>query len=208
MMSAGTMLLTIAALLVFCGLAQRVLDRMYLTDRQALLLIGAMLLGTFLPDLRLGGISVNAGGALIPLGVCAYLFLRADEAAERIRAVAGSLLTGGAVYALSALLPAEAEALPLDPMWLYGAVGGVIAWLLGRSRRCAFICGVTGVILADLASWIAAATQGYQAKLTLGGAGIADAVVISGVLAVLLCELVGEAVERLVRARARRGGGL
>ena len=39
-MSAGTLLLTIAAILVYCGLLQRVLDRMYLMDRQALLVIG------------------------------------------------------------------------------------------------------------------------------------------------------------------------
>ena len=199
------MLLTLAAILVFCGLLQRVLDRMYLTDRQALVLIGAMLIGTFLPDLTIGRVSVNVGGALIPLGVCVYLFLRADDAAERIRAVAGSLLTGGAVYALSALLPAEAETLPMDPMWLYGLAGGVIAWLLGRSRRCAFICGVAGVLAADTASWVAASMQGYRTSLSLGGAGIADAVVISGVMAVLLCELVGETVERLVRRKAEGG---
>ena len=54
-MSFGTLLLIIAAILVFCGLLQRVLDRMYLTDRQALLLIGLMLVGTFLPGIRRPG---------------------------------------------------------------------------------------------------------------------------------------------------------
>ena len=71
-MSAGTMLLTLAAILVFCGLLQRVLDRMYLTDRQALLLIGAMLLGTWLPNITLGSVSGNIGGAIIPVGECIY----------------------------------------------------------------------------------------------------------------------------------------
>lgn len=207
-MSAGTMLLTIAAILVFCGLMQRILDRMYLTDRQALVLIGAMLAGTFLPDQRLGVLSVNIGGGLIPLGVCIYLLLRSNETAERIRALFGSILTGGAVFLVSYLMPSEAEEMLADPIWLYGVAGGVIAWVLGRSRRCAFICGVAGVILADIASWAIATAQGYQTKMTIGGAGIADAVVISGVIAVLLCELAGEMVERLVRIRARRGGGL
>lgn len=205
-MSAGMMLLTIAAVLVFCGLLQRVLDRMYLTDRQALLLIGAMLIGTFLPNIQLGSVAVNLGGAVIPLGVCIYLFIKADENIERWRTIIGLLLTAGAVYALSALLPAEAEALPFDPMWLYGLCGGIIAWLTGRSRRGAFICGAAGVILADIASAIIGRLQGYQTQLILGGAGIADATVISGVIAVLLCELVGEMVERIVRARVRQGG--
>lgn len=206
-MTAGMLLLTIVAVLVFCGLLQRVLDRMYLTDRQALLIIGAMIIGTLLPNITLGPVSVNLGGAVIPLGVCAYLLIRADEPVERWRTLLGTVLTGGAVYGLSALLPAEAETLPLDPMWLYGLCGGILAWALGRSRRGAFACGVAGVILADIVSAIVAWAQGYQAQLVLGGAGIADATVISGVLAVLLCELVGETIERLVRGHVVQRGG-
>ncbi len=204
-MSAGLMLLTIAAVLVFCGLLQRVLDRMYLTDRQALFLIGAMIAGTFLPNIPLGPVSINLGGGVIPLAVCGYLLVKADSPIERWRSLFGAVLTGGTVYALSVLLPAEAEALPLDPMWLYGLCGGVIAWVLGRSRRGAFICGVAGVVLADIASAVSAALQGYQVQLVLGGAGIADAVVISGVIGVLLCEMLGETLERIARRRVRGG---
>lgn len=205
-MSGGTMLLLIAAILVFCGLLQRVLDRMHLTDRQALILIGAMLAGTFLPDIPLGPIRVNIGGAVIPLGVCVYLFCRADETAERWRACLGSLLTGGAVFALSMMLPAEAEVMLVEPMWLYGICGGVVAWVIGRSRRAAFICGVMGVLLADAVSALVAAAQGYTVQFTLGGGGIADACVISGVIGVLMCELIGETVERFVRRASGRNG--
>ena len=203
-MSGPMLLLTITAVLIFSGLLQRVLDRMYLTDKQALLIIGLMLIGTFLPELTIGTVRINIGGAIIPLGVCVYLFARADQPWERWRSVLGSILTAAAVYAISTLMPAEAETLPFDPMWLYGPMGGVIAWLLGRSRRCAFICGIAGVILADTASAIVAWSQGYDVPLMLGGAGIADAAVISGVTAVLLCELVGETIERLVRAWCER----
>lgn len=205
-MSAGMMLLTIAAVLVFCGLLQRVLDRMYLTDRQALLIIGMMLLGTLLPNIRVGPVAVNLGGAIIPLLVCAYLIVKADSAFERWRTLFGTVLTGGAVYGLTRLLPAEAETLPLDPLWLYGLCGGIVAWVLGRSRRGAFVCGVAGVLLADLVSYLITRLQGYHSGLVLGGAGIADAAVISGVLAVFLCEFVGEAVERFVRSHNKSGG--
>ena len=114
------------------------------------------------------------------------------------------MLTGGAVYGLSLLLPAEAETLPLDPMWLYGVCGGVIAWVLGRSRRGAFVCGILGVLLADVVSGVVSRIQGYQTQLFLGGAGIADAAVVSGVIAVLMCELVGETIERLVSGHAEK----
>lgn len=198
-MSFGSLLLIIAAILVFCGLLQRVLDRMYLTDRQALLLIGLMLLGTFVPGITWGNVTFHIGGALIPLGVCIYLLIRADSLHERWRSVIGSIVTAVLIYLLSKILPAEAEKMWMEPMWLYGICGGVVAWLIGRSRRAAFICGVVGTLLADTASFIVAMMDGYSAELHLGGGGIADACVISGVVAVLLCETVGEMLERITR---------
>lgn len=205
-MSGGMLLLTAAAVLVYCGVLQRVLDRMYLTDRAALLLIGLMLLGTFLPNVVIGPVTVNIGGALIPLGVCVYLLLRADTALERWRTLLGTVLTAAAVYGLTLLLPSEPEQLPIDPTLLCALVGGLIAWLLGRSRRGAFVCGVAGVILADTVTAIVNWSQGISQPLVLGGGGLADAVVLSGMLGVLLCELIGEAVERAVRARMTKGG--
>ncbi len=201
-MSIGTMLLTVLSVLIFSGLIQRVLDRMHLTDRTALLLTGLMLVGTFLPPLRLGRVSIGLGGAVIPLGVCGWLLFKADESIERWRTLLGVVLTAAVVYGLSLALPSEAEALPLDPMWLYGGLGGLVAWVLGRSRRGAFVCGVAGVLLADAVTAAVVWARGINQPLILGGGGIADVAVISGVLAVLLCELVGETAERLVRARS------
>lgn len=205
-MSGATLLLTAAAVLVYCGALQRVLDRMYLTDRSALILIGAMLLGTLLPDIPLGLVRVNIGGGLIPLGVCAYLLIRADTALEKWRTLLGTVLTAAAIYGLTLLLPPEAEALPVDPTLLCSLAGGVIAWVLGRSRRGAFVCGVAGMLLADTVSAVILWSQGIRQPLILGGAGLADAAVLSGMLGVLLCETIGELVERLVRRRVMREG--
>ena len=145
-MSVGMVLLTAAAILVFFGVAQRVLDKMYLSDRAALLLIALMFFGTLIPNLKLGAVEVSIGGALIPAGVCVYLLIRAGTWKERIRAVVGALLTGGIVFAVSAyLLPDEPETMVIDPMYLNGIIAGLMAYVLGRSRRGAFICGVLGV---------------------------------------------------------------
>lgn len=204
-MSVGMIILTVVAVLIFFGVLQRVLDRMYLTDRAALCLIAAMFIGTLLPNLSLGKVSLSVGGAIIPLGVCVYLLFRAGTAKEVIRALVGAILTGAAVYGLSILLPDEPEEMFMDPNLLYGLAGGLIAWLLGRSRRGAFICGVMGVILADIVTALINWSRGIDQQLVLGGAGIADTVVISGILAVLLAELVGEIVERCVRSHKKVG---
>ena len=198
-MSVGMILLTITAILVFFGAAQRVLDKLYLSDRMALLLIALMFFGTLLPNIPLGNVSISIGGALIPVGICIYLLIRAGTTRERVRAVIGSLITGGIVYSLSVFLPSEPEALPIEPMYLYGAAGGLAAYMLGRSRRGAFICGVLGVLWADIAVAFINRMNRIDQPLILGGAGVFDAMIISGILAVLLAELIGELLERISR---------
>ena len=76
--------------------------------------------------------------------------------------------------------------------------------MLGRSRRSAFVAGILGVILADAAIGIVNWRSGVNQTVRLGGAGALDAVVLSGVTAVLLCELVGEVMERISRGRMHR----
>ena len=76
-MSLGMILLVVLALLILFGVLQRVLDRMALTDKQALLCVAAIFIGGWLPDLNLGAVTLNWGGAIVPLAVCVYLFFHA-----------------------------------------------------------------------------------------------------------------------------------
>ena len=130
-------------------------------------------------------------------------YLDSHTKKEVIRALFGSVLTAAAVFALGRLLPDEPENIFIDPNYVYGLAGGMIAYLLGRSRRAAFICGVLGVVLADVAVAALNWSQGIRQTLVLGGAGDMDTVVISGLLAVLLAELVGEIYERMARPHRR-----
>ena len=200
-MTLGSILLSALTVLVLLGVGQRVLDKMHLSDRAALLIIGGMFVGGLLPDIDLGSVRINIGGALIPLGVCIYLLATADETKERVRALISALVTAGAVYALGRILPDEPETIVLDPVYICGLVGGVIGYIFGRSRRGAFISGVLGVLLADVINSLLVWSQGIQQTLRLGGAGIFDTAVISGLTAVLLAELLGETLERAARAR-------
>ena len=202
-MSISLILLAVVSALVLFGAAQRVLDRMQLSDRAALLIAGAIFVGGLIPDIRLGSVAFNLGGFLVPLGVCVWLLIKTDTAKEAWRALLGSVLTGAAVFALGRLLPDEPEKMLVEPQYLYGIAGGLIAYLLGRSRRSAFICGVLGIVLADTAQAVITWSQGIRATLSLGTAGAMDAIVLSGVLAVLFAEFLGELLERMVRPRRR-----
>ena len=201
-MSIGMILLVVLSLLILFGALQRVLDRMALTDRQAIGCTAAIFIGGWLPDLSFGAVTLNIGGAVVPLIVCVYLLLNADTAKEKIRAAVAAALTGAAITAISMFFPADPTQMPFDPMILYGVSGGLIAWLLGRSRRSAFIAGVLGIILADLFAGVSVWIRGVNQPVHLGSAGALDAVVLSGVAAVLMCELYGELMERIKTGKA------
>ena len=190
-MSIGLILLIVTGLLVVFGVGQRALDRLRLTDRQALLCIALIIGLGFVPDIPLGkNVTVN-------------LFIKAGTWMERGRAIAATLVTATAVYIIGRYTANEPETITFDPNYLYGIAAGVIAYLFGRSRSSAFIAGVLGVLLADVIASIEVWVRGIDQTLALGGAGAYDAVVISGILAVMLAELIGEIVERATRGNRR-----
>ena len=200
MMPTGMILLLIVAALVYFGVAHRILDRMRLTDAQALVFIGLMIAGSFIdiPIMR-GEIetSINVGGALIPLALAIYLFSKSDSSAEKIRSVVASLVTAAAIFAVSIFMNFEPANAIIDPIWLFGLIGGVVGYLSGRSRRAAFIAGTVGIIINDVVNLIRAVSMKMPATVAIGGAGIFDTIVLSGLIAVALAELVGETRERI-----------
>jgi hypothetical protein len=207
-MPIGYILLIVVALLIVFGVAQRVLDRMRLTDRQALLFVAAIFIGGIIPDIRIGRVYFNIGGALVPFALCVYLFAKAGTAKERWRAVAASVFAGAAVFALGRFFPAEPGAMPFDINYLYGLAAGLIAYIFGRSRRSAFIGGVMGVLLGDITQGVINYGNGLSTPIMLGGAGALDIVVVSGLLAVLLAEVIGEIRERMQGGSAKEEAGL
>ncbi len=197
-LSVGIIILLALAVVVYAGFAHRVLDRLRLTDRGALLFLLAMLIGGFLPDIPLGAnISINIGGGLIPIVLVIYLFSKA-ESWETGRTLIAIIITTAAVYATFKIMPLEPTYnIFLDPLYLASIVAGLTAYLVGKSRRSAFIAGVMAIILSDLLAFIENALLGGKTTIVIGGAGFFDAVVISGFLALGLAELFGETAERL-----------
>ncbi|HHW57676.1 MAG TPA: DUF1614 domain-containing protein [Clostridia bacterium] len=191
-------LLSITALVVLFGFAHRVLDRMKMTDTWAFLVIIGMIIGTLLPNLPITkSVTINIGGAIIPMAVCLYLFLRAESGRERINSIVVSIVAGIAVFIAGRILPAEPEAMIIEPNYIYGIVGGLIAYLFSRSRRSAFIAGVMGIILANVIQAISNYLTGTRGAITIGGAGFFDSVVISMIIAVFLSEIIGETREKI-----------
>ena len=203
-MTIGMIILIVVAILILLGVGQRVLDRMRLNDKLALLFIALIIGLGFVPDIRVTDVfAFNLGGAVIPLALCIYLFVKADTAWERWRSILASIVTGAAIFAIGMFAPDEPETITVDPILLYGLAAGLIAYVFGRSRRCAFIAGVIGMMLSNTANAFYVWSKGVPQDFVLGGAGAFDGIVIAGIVAVLLAELLGEIIERMKRGTQR-----
>jgi len=188
---------------------------MRLSDRGALLVIGAIIIGSFvsipLPFLPFTT-SINIGGALVPVALAVYLLVKAGSSKEWIRALIGAAATAVAVYIIGSVInrgvmePAGRYAV-IDAVYLYPLVGGVVAYLVGRSRRAAFVAATLGVLMVDLYHYAWLLNQGAPANyaVSIGGAGAFDTIVLAGIVAVLLAEIVGELFERLAGGPVAEG---
>lgn len=193
----GVILLVLAGLLIFFGLAHRVLDGLYLSDRGGLIFIGAMIAGSFI-DIPLGrnpSISLNIGGALLPLILALYVLVRAGSGKEWLRSIIGIVLTTGILYGVNKLYRFDTGRGFIEPQYLWAIIAGVVAYIAGRSRRLAFIIATMGVLAMDIVHILE--VQGSNVPTLIGGGGVFDTLVIAAVLAVLLAEIIGESREAL-----------
>lgn len=197
----GMIVLVVASILVYFGLAQRMLDRMKLSDKGALAVIAALIIGSFIDIPLVKGdtpVVLNVGGGLVPVGVAVYLLTTAGTTKEWGRALIATVVTTAAVYFIGGYLmkgnPGEGL---IDPLYVYPLVAGTIAYLLGRSRRAAFVAATLGVLGLDLVHLVWLRMTGTPGNVHIGGAGAFDSIVVAGLVAILLAEVIGESRERL-----------
>lgn len=212
----GVLILLVLSIIVYLGLAHRALDRMRLSDQGALVAIGAIILGSFINipvPFAPFNTSINVGGAVVPVGLAIYLLAKAGSRMEWVRALVATAATTAAVYVIGSLINAGATIEPagryaiIDAIYLYPLVGGLVAYLIGRSRRSAFIAATLGVLLVDIIHyiWLVASGAPPNYTVSVGGAGAFDTIVLAGIVGVLLAELIGETRERLAGGPSTKG---
>lgn len=203
----GVVLLIGVSILIFLGMAHRVLDRLYLSDRGGLLLIGALIVGSFIdiPIWRNPTVTLNVGGGVIPLALAIYVLSKAGSGKEITRSVIGICLTVGVLYGVNKIYSFDTARGLIEPQYLWAIIAAVIAYLAGRSRRLAFIIATLGLLALDIVHIVEVSLGGYNAPTRIGGAGAFDTIVVAGILGVLLAELIGESREALQGGPAEEG---
>lgn len=184
-------------ILVMFGAGQRILDQMRLNDKQAILILFAIIVGIIIPPIHIEKyFCFSIGGFLIPFIICVYMLISAGWSRDLLRATIGTLLVAGIIYALEWIMPASTpEDVIIDPMFVYGIVAGIVSYVLGRSRRNAFVCSVFGISLAMTVQFVVNMCLKTPTVLGLGVGGAFGTMIVSTILSVGLCEFMGRAFE-------------
>jgi uncharacterized membrane protein len=141
-------------------------------------------------------LTINLGG-VIPIILAIYVLAGAGKTYEWVRAIIAAGVTAAALFLVARVLGAEPEQIFIDPIYIYPLVAGTAGYIAGRSRRGAFFAAVMGVFALDIGHFIWLIRTGTAGMVNLGGGGAFDALVLSGILAVLLAEGVGEILEQV-----------
>jgi len=133
-------------------------------------------------------VSINVGGAFVPLSVVLYEVLRLLVLDETF------LLTRMAMAILISTIVSKAFSRPVRglgiaiPMFIPPLVAAILALLLGGDNRplIAYASGTMGVLIgADLLNWNKLKELGAP-MVSIGGAGTFDGIFLAGIIAVLL----------------------
>ena len=203
-MSVSLVIVSILILLVMFGAGQKILDNMRLNDKSALLILIAICIGLIIPSICIGDyFCFSIGGFLIPMAVAIYLLFSCGKS-DLIRCLFGTLIVAGLIYSLEWILPADPEEVVIDNMYLYGVIAGVVSYLLGKSRRNAFISCLFGITIAQLVQWIVNMTINQKSILGLGVGGAFSTYIVAIIISVALCEFIGRCVESATIEKERK----
>ncbi len=194
-MSVSLWIVWVVILLVMFGVGQRILDELRLSDKWALVILVAICIGLVIPPIWIGKyFCFSIGGFLLPLALSIYLLISCGKR-DWIRAIIGTILVGGIIYGLEWILPADPEDVLIDNMYIYGVVAGIVAYVLGRSRRNAFVSCLFGITLAQLVQWIINMCTGVKSILGLGVGGAFSTYIVAIIISVALSEFLGRCFE-------------
>lgn len=187
----GLILLTLVAVLIIFGLADRFLKNIGLPSWLAFILIMALVVCAVIPSITIGTtFSINLSGFLIPIIVVIVLINILGKNQDLIRAILGMLAVAGVTIVIRILIiPINSEMI-LTTSIIVGFVGGAVAYLCCMKRINTLIASIAGIVLGDLVVNLIARFFFENESIALGSDGVFNSVILAAVFGVLLVEII------------------
>ena len=130
------------------------------------------------------GLSINVGGALVPLGLVAYLLFRVPLQETLLATVLLSVIC----YVLARFVPGKGITIPLIFPALFATIFALIL-AFENAAPVAFISGVLGVLIGGDVLHLPKVMREGRGVMSIGGAGVFDGIFLVAVIAAFLAGL-------------------
>lgn len=191
----GLIIVGIFIVLTALGFLRNLLERWEINEKTGLLVALLMFGGLLINPINIDNAFIfSIGGFLIPFIVCIVLLARAQRH-EIIRTLSATIIIGIVAAALTYYFPLDNNITVIDAGVFIGLIAGGIAFLIGRSRRGAFISASLGVMLTNVFMFLFYIVQGFAYPVILGVGSQFSALIIAGIVATIIAEIAGETLE-------------
>ena len=188
-MSLGFNLLICSVLLVLSGLPKRLIDQMSMPYPEVCGMLMLMVLCVNTSDIRLfGDFYINIGGFILPTAFCCML-LYSMEKGERLPAVWGAVLCGGASFLFYEIMANGVDMLFASPAYFHALCCMAFSMLLQPRMAQGMVSMVFGFYLSGVISYIDQAVGASAASLALGSGTQFDALFLCTLVLVLCYRL-------------------
>ncbi|MDD4281913.1 MAG: DUF1614 domain-containing protein, partial [Candidatus Methanofastidiosa archaeon] len=130
-------------------------------------------------------IAINVGGAVVPLAVCAYLFLRYPSYLFP-SCLATIPLCVAVCYRVARIVPNVGIVMPTFIPPLTAAILALLFDTSGFAVPLSFVTGVLGVIIGADVLNLRTVAKTPSPTVSIGGAGTFDGIFLTGIISVLL----------------------
>jgi uncharacterized membrane protein len=136
------------------------------------------------PQMEAQGITINLGGAVIPLCLSAYFLTKVSLEPVLIATILMTIIS----YHLARVIPGRGIALPAFIPPIFSALFALIL-APGFAAPCAFISGVLGTLIGADVLNLRKVQRISPGMLSIGGAGVFDGIFLIGIVSAFLASL-------------------
>jgi len=199
-MTIGLLCLGVVALLIFFGVATNTLKEIGIPEWVAFVFVLALVIGVVIPSVQFGNVFLSISGFLIPMLICAMLFVAIGFKKDLFSVLIASLSIAAVTMLVKILFPISANAFLSVQSLVIGFASGILASVLAKKRTSALLSSIFGILLGDIAVGLINLFAYHNLYVGIGSDGIFDALVLSSIVGILI---IGVA-ESMRVARVRR----
>jgi hypothetical protein len=188
-------ILAVFMVLIAAGLMGRLLDAWHIRESSAFLICLLTLGGLLIPTINIDdALIMSIGGFIIPMLVFIWMLARAERH-EVVRTLAATLVIGIVAGIIVFNFPLDSQTTLIETSLLLGLIAGGIAFLIGRTRRGAFISAGMGLLITNVLIFLYMLIMGISMPVLLGTGNQFNALIIAVITAVFVAEIAGEVME-------------